>query len=145
MNKTFISPTLGLTSQWFIINAENQILGRFASQISQFLLNKYNSFYTPFLLPKLYLIIINSNKIVINRNKLVQKKYLTYSGYQGGLHFKTFYSFKKVNSNQLLRKAIKGMLCKNFLGRCILSKLKIYKKNNHLHCAQQPICLTFSF
>lgn len=138
MTKTFIFSKKFIIQNWYIINANNQLLGRLASQISQFLLNKQIKIYTPFLIPQTNLIIINSNKIVISYQKEVKKKYLTYSGYQSGLHFKTFLQIKYSNSEKLIRHAIYGMLPKNLLNKKILYKLYIYQNSNHFHLAQKP-------
>lgn len=142
MSKTFILSKQLITQNWYIINAENQILGRFASQISQLLLNKYINVYTSFLIPTTNIILINSDKIVISGQKNC-KKYLTYSGYQGGLKFKTFLQIKASNSEKLLRHAIRGMLSKNQMGRNILSKIYIYRGPNDGHFSQNPILLAF--
>lgn len=142
MSKTFILSKQFITQNWYIINAENQILGRFASQISQLLLNKYSSIYTPFLTPITNIILINSDKIVISGQKNL-KKYLTYSGYQGGLKFKTFLQIKASNSEKLLRHAIRGMLSKNQIGRNILSKVYIYRRHNDVHFSPKSLLLAF--
>lgn len=142
MSKTFIISKQFITQNWYFINAENQILGRFASQISQLLLNKYSCIYTPFLTPITNIILINSDKIVISGQKNF-KKYLTYSGYQGGLKFKTFLQIKATNSEKLLRHAIRGMLSKNQIGRNILSKVYIYHRHNDVHFSQKSSLLVF--
>lgn len=143
MTKTFLITQSFILPRWFVINAENQILGRLASQISQFLLNKYTKVYNPYAIPKIKLIIINANKIVMTSKKFLHKKYKTFSGYQGGLHFKTFLKIKYSNYDKLLRSAIRGMLPKNSIGRHIFSNLFFSKTKDHKHLAQNPTILFF--
>lgn len=139
MVKTFIIPKKFIIQNWYIINAENQILGRLASQISQLLLNKYTKIYTPFMTPVTNIIIINSDKIMLTHKKSLKKFYLNYSGYQGGLHFKKFLQIKYTNSEKIIQHAIKKMLPKTLLSKKQFSKLFIYKNIEHFHYAQSPI------
>lgn len=144
MIKTFVlSPSYSLPA-WFIVNAENQILGRFASQITQFLLNKFSKTYNPAVVSSIHCIIINADKIIVSGEKNLTKKYKTFSGYQGGLAFKTFLHLKSFNYQKLLRSAIHGMLPKNCLGRRILSNLFFSKTKSYKYVAQKPRILFFS-
>lgn len=138
MLKTFILSKQFIFKNWYLIDAQTQILGRFATQITQLLLNKITKFYSPFLLPLINLIIVNTSKITLTTKKIFKKKYLNYSGYQGGLHFKTFLQLQYSNSDKILRHALKGMLPKNRLGRLVFSRLFLYKATTHRHLAQVP-------
>jgi large subunit ribosomal protein L13 len=142
MLKTVIVSQKSLLPNWYIVDASHQLIGRFSSQIAGLLLNKHLKIYSSFLFPITNIIIINAEKISISGNKLKKKKYLTYSGYQSGLHFKTFLHLKLLNIEKLFRYTIHGMLPKNRLGKAIFSHLYIFSKNSHTHQAQCPIFLT---
>lgn len=125
MNTTFFESQNFFLQKWFVINAQSKIIGRLSSQICNILLNKNTVLYTPFLVSKNHIIIFNSKKIVISGQKVLKKKYYTYSGYPGGQKFKTFLDLKHANSEKLLRSAIFGMLPKNILGRRVFLNLYI--------------------
>ena len=137
MNKTCIF-SKQQNKKWYLIDAENQILGRLASQIIKILLGKHSKTYAPFLLSNTCLIIINAKKICISGNKINNKKYLTYSGYPSGLHFKKFFELQQKQPEKLLRIALLGMLPKNLLKFKIAKQVYIYSDTNHLHFAQFP-------
>nr|BCL05878.1 ribosomal protein L13 [Pteridomonas sp. YPF1301] len=141
MNKTFLSSHNFFFKKWYLINAENQILGRFASQIIKILVGKHKLTYSPFLPSNTRLIIINAKKICISGNKLYKKKYFHYSGYPSGLHFKTFFELQSFQSEKLIRTTILGMLPKTLLGRKMIKQLYIYSGNKHYHSAQFPKAL----
>ncbi len=142
MLKTIIVSKKFIVKNWYIVDASQQLLGRLSSQIAGFLLNKHLKIYSSFLFPITNIIIINADKIVVSGKKLIKKNYLTYSGYQSGLHFKTFLQLKLFNIKRLFRYTIHGMLPKNRLGKALFSHLYIFSKNVHIYRAQQPIFLT---
>lgn len=127
--------------KWFIVDAENQVVGRLASKIATILRGKHRPDYTPHVDTGDNVIIINAGKVRFTGNKLQQKYYLRYSGYPGGQK-KTFAKELLVKKPEaVIQKAIKGMLPKNILGRAMAKKLYIYTGDEHPHIAQKPVAL----
>ena len=124
--------------KWYVIDAKNQILGRFASQITNFLLNKNDITYAPFLILHNRLIIINAKQIEISGNKRTQKNYLNYSGYQGGLKFTNFEKVRFKNPEKILLSAIRGMLPNNSIKSHIQTILYIYSNKRYKQLSQKP-------
>ncbi len=127
-----------IKQQWWLLDADNQVLGRFASQVAQILRGKHRPNYAPNLYMGDAVIIVNADKIRLTGNKADSKKYFSHSGYQGGVKFTSYKDLMKNDSDKVLLKAIKGMLPKNRLGNEILTHLRIYKDSNHGQEAQQP-------
>lgn len=135
--KTFISKNNNI-KKWYVIDATGKVLGRLATEISKYLRGKHKSEYTPHIDTGDYVIIINSNKILVTGNKNKKKIYYHHSGYIGGIKKISFEKMIIKNSNDIIKKAVKGMLPKNSLGRAMYKKLKVYKGNEHNHAAQKP-------
>jgi large subunit ribosomal protein L13 len=127
-----------IKQQWWLLDADNQVLGRFASQVAQILRGKHRPNYAPNLYMGDAVIIINADKIRLTGNKADSKKYFSHSGYPGGVKFTSYKDLMKNDSDKVVLKAIKGMLPKNRLGNEILTHLRIYKDSNHGQEAQQP-------
>ena len=127
-----------IKQQWCLLDADNQVLGRFASQVAQILRGKHRPNYAPNLYMGDAVIIVNADKIRLTGNKADSKKYFSHSGYPGGVTFTSYKDLMKNDSDKVLLKAIKGMLPKNRLGNEILTHLRIYKDSNHGQEAQQP-------
>ena len=127
-----------IKQQWWLLDADNQVLGRFASQVAQILRGKHRPNYAPNLYMGDAVIIVNADKIRLTGNKADSKKYFSHSGYPGGVKFTNYKDLMKNDSDKVLLKAIKGMLPKNRLGNEILTHLRIYKDSNHGQEAQQP-------
>ncbi|MBT3944383.1 MAG: 50S ribosomal protein L13 [Candidatus Marinimicrobia bacterium] len=127
-----------IKQQWWLLEADNQVLGRFASQVAQILRGKHRPNYAPNLYMGDAVIIVNADKIRLTGNKADSKKYFSHSGYPGGVKFTSYKDLMKNDSDKVLLKAIKGMLPKNRLGNEILTHLRIYKDSNHGQEAQQP-------
>ncbi len=143
--KTF-SPTLkDIQHDWFVINAENQILGRLSAQIAHRLCGKHKPEYAPHIDNGDFIIVINCEKIKVTGSKLEQKKYHRHSGYVGGLRETTLKTLLGKKPTYVLMHAVRGMLPKNRLGRAMLKKLKVYAGPTHQHVAQQPKELTFIY
>ena len=123
---------------WILVDAENKTLGRLASALASRLRGKHRAEYTPNADLGDYIIVVNANKITVTGNKLTQKKYFKHSGYPGGIKSKSLDSVIKNSPEDAIRMAVKGMLPKNKLGKKMLTKLKIYKDNDHPHQAQNP-------
>ena len=124
--------------KWYVVDAENQILGRIATQVAAILRGKHKPVFTPHLDMGDHVIVVNAEKIKVTGNKLDRKKYTRYTGYPGGLKTVTFNSLFKEYPERVMVKAIKGMLPKNRLGRKMIKKLRVYTGPDHPHQAQKP-------
>jgi len=124
--------------KWWIVDAENAVLGRLASLIAARLRGKYNPLFTPHADTGDSVIVINAEKVMLTGRKLDQKIYYRHSGYTGGLKEITARKLLEKKPEDLLRIAVKGMLPRNKLGRKLFNKLKVYKGNEHPHDAQKP-------
>ena len=127
--------------KWFIVDAENQVVGRLASKIATILRGKHKPSYTPHVDTGDNVIVINAEKIRFTGDKWDQKYYLRYSGYPGGQKKTTAKQLLAKKPNEVLQKAVKGMLPKNILGRAMARKLYIYAGDEHPHAAQKPTAL----
>lgn len=123
---------------WYVIDAENQIVGRLASQIAVILRGKHKPSFTPHVDCGDYVIIVNADKVRFSGNKETDKLYYRYSGYPGGLKSRTAKEMRQRRPEYIVRHAVKGMLPKGPLGRSMLKKLKVYTSPTHPHEAQQP-------
>ena len=124
--------------KWHLIDAENKTLGRLSSRVSSILMGKNKSQYTPNNDLGDFVVIINAEKIKLTGNKESQKNYYKHSGYPGGLKTTTLKELRKDNPEQIIFKAIKGMLPKNKLADKMISKLKVYNGSAHPHVGQKP-------
>ena len=124
--------------KWWLLDADNQVLGRFASKVAQILRGKHRPNFAPNLYMGDAVVIINSDKIRLTGNKADSKKYFKHSGYPGGVKYASFSDLMKNDSDKVVLNAVKGMLPKNKLGREISKHIRIYKDTNHGHEAQQP-------
>lgn len=137
---TFVKNEAALTNKkWYVIDASNLILGKLAVEAANILRGKNKVDFTPNVDCGDYLIIINSDKIVLSSDKADREKWYTHSGYIGGLKEKSGRLMIDKYSDKLIYGAIKGMLPKNTLSRYIIKKLFIYKDANHKQAAQKPI------
>lgn len=124
--------------QWFIIDAEDQVLGRVASVAAQILRGKYNVKYTPHLDLGDHVIVINADKIKVTGKKLDQKKYYHHTGWFGGIKEKGLRDRKEKDIQGVIRDAVWGMIPKNRLGRKLIKKLRVYGGTEHPHAGQNP-------
>jgi len=124
--------------KWYIVDAENEVVGRLCSKIAHVLRGKHQPHYTPHVDCGDYVIVINADKIRFTGNKWAQKEYLTYSGYPGGQKSTTAQELMQKKPTKVVENAVKGMLPKNRLGRAIFKKLYVYAGGEHPHDAQQP-------
>jgi len=123
---------------WYIIDAEDVILGRMATRIATVLRGKHKVTFTPHVDVGDHVIVINAGKVKLTGNKLDQKHYHRYSGYFGGLKSIPARKVLANDSERMIVQAVKGMLPKNRLGKQMLTKLKVYDGAEHPHAAQQP-------
>jgi large subunit ribosomal protein L13 len=138
MNKTPVPSLDSLDRQWYLVDAENQTLGRLASEVACVLRGKNKPTFTPHLDTGDFVVIINADKVRISGNKASQKVYRRHSGRPGGMKTETFAALQARLPERIIEKAIKGMLPHNALGRQLFRKLKVYKGAEHPHAAQQP-------
>lgn len=138
--KTYIAKTeeIDEARQWYVVDAENQILGRMASKIAYILKGKNKPFYSPHQDTGDFVVVINAEKIKVTGNKLTQKIYYTHSRYPGGQKATSLESMLQKNPERVVELAVKRMLPKNALGRKLFNKLKVYAGEKHPHTAQQP-------
>jgi large subunit ribosomal protein L13 len=140
MMKTYSAKAADLEAQWYVIDAEGQVLGRLASQIAQILRGKHKPTYTPHLQSGDFVIVINAEKIVVTGRRLDQKIYYRHSQYPGGLKMQTLRQILEGKyPERALEHAVRGMVMHNRLGRQIMSRLKVYAGPTHPHQAQKPI------
>jgi large subunit ribosomal protein L13 len=142
MKETFVNSQKLTTKKWYVIDAEDQILGRLATKASTVLMGKNKNTYTPFLENGDYVIIINAEKIKTTGKKDKQKLYRNHSGYPGGMRVEKFSSLIERRPEKIIEQSIKGMLPKGPLGRQIYRNLKVYKGAEHPHTAQSPELIT---
>jgi large subunit ribosomal protein L13 len=136
--KTYTAKPGEVTREWYLVDAEGQILGRLATRIADTLRGKNKPQYTPHVDTGDFVIVINAEKIAVTGNKLDQKQYYRHSGYPGGLRSRTLREQLERRPTEVLRSAVKGMLPKNKLAARQITKLKIYAGPEHPHEAQAP-------
>tara|TARA_B100001175_G_scaffold11450_1_gene8995 strand:+ start:1260 stop:1697 length:438 start_codon:yes stop_codon:yes gene_type:complete len=124
--------------KWWLFDASDKVLGRFASEVAQVLRGKHRADYSPNIYMGDAVIIVNADKIRVTGNKSETKKYFRHSGYPGGVKYASFSDLMKNDSDKVVLNAVKGMLPKNKLGREISKHIRIYKDTDHGHEAQQP-------
>ncbi len=123
---------------WHLVDAEGQTLGRLATQIADVLRGKRKPTYTPHVDVGDFVVVVNAEKVVVTGNKREDKRYWRHSGYPGGIRYRTLGDLLERRPEEVLRRAVKGMLPRNRLARQQLRKLKIYAGPEHPHQAQQP-------
>ena len=136
--KTYSAKTGEINRDWYVVDAEGQTLGRLATQIADVLRGKRKAAYTPHVDTGDFVVVVNAEKIRVTGNKLDQKRYYRHSGYPGGLRSRTLREQLERRPEEVLRKAVKGMLPRNRLARQQITKLKIYAGPEHPHDAQGP-------
>ncbi len=137
--KTFMANPANVERKWFLVDATNMPLGRLASQVADILSGKNKPEYTPHVDLGDYVVIINTDKLVLTGKKLTQKMFRTHSGYIGGLKETDYATMMAKKSDEVVMKAVKGMLPKTTLGRKQATRCKIYKGAEHEQTAQQPV------
>ena len=139
--KTFSAKPETVKRDWFVIDAENKVLGRLATEIARRLRGKHKAEYTPHVDTGDYIIVINADKIAVTGNKESDKLYQHHTGYPGGLKTISLDKQRIKAPERIIETAVKGMLPKNPLGRAMFRKLKVYAGPEHQHQAQQPQAL----
>jgi large subunit ribosomal protein L13 len=134
--RTYSPSANDITREWHVIDANEQVLGRMASQVARLLMGKHKPGYTPHLDTGDYVIVINAAKVRISGKKAKQKIYYRHSGYPGGLHSRTFEELFAASPTRVVEIAVRGMLPKNRLGSAMFKKLRVYPESDHPHHIQ---------
>ena len=143
--KTFTPTPKDRDRQWFVVDAENQVLGRLASQIANRLRGKYKPEFSPHMDNGDFIVVINCEKIRVTGKKLEDKKYYRHSGWVGSLKTTTLADMLATHPDRAITLAVRGMLPKNRLGRAMLKKLKVCVGPEHPYKAQKPQPLTLPY
>jgi large subunit ribosomal protein L13 len=138
MQKTWNAKPGEIQQRWYVVDAEGQTLGRLATRIADTLRGKGKPEYTPHVDTGDFVVVVNAERIQVTGKKLDEKLYYRHSGYPGGLRSRTLREQLERRPTEVLRKAVKGMLPRNRLGRAQIGKLKIYAGPEHPHTAQSP-------
>ncbi len=136
--KTYLAPVHEIEKKWYVVDAEDKILGRLATEIAFRLRGKHKPTFSPFIDNGDFIIVTNADKIQLSGKKWDDKKYYHHTGYMGGIKETTARELLEKHPTDLVTKAVKGMLPKNKIGRAQLKKLKVYAGADHPHQAQQP-------
>ena len=136
--KTWNAKPGEIDREWYLVDAEGQTLGRIATHIADTLRGKDKPQYTPHVDTGDFVVVVNAEKVAVTGNKLDDKRYYRHSGYPGGLRSRTLREQLERRPEEVIRKAVKGMLPRNRLVRAQLRKLKIYAGPEHPHAAQAP-------
>lgn len=128
--------------KWFVVDVEDKVLGRAATEVARVLRGKHKATFSPSVDTGDFVIVLNADKIRLTGHKLADKMYYRHSGYTGGIKEINAEKLLATKPEELIKKAVKGMLPKNKLGTQMIKKLKIYAGPEHRHDAQQPKELT---
>ena len=139
--KTYL-PKVNLDERkWHVIDADGAVLGRLAAQVADILRGKNKPTYTPHLDAGDFVVVVNAEKVKVTGKKETAKEYMTYSGWKGGEKYRSVAQVRAKTPEELITRAVKGMVPKNRLGRQLLTKLKVFKGPKHNHEAQTPAVL----
>ena len=136
--KTYLPKVDLQQRKWHVIDADGAVLGRLAVQVADVLRGKNKPVYTPHLDAGDFVVVINAEKVVLTGKKETDKEYMTYSGWKGGEKFTSVSQLRTRHPEELIHRAVWGMIPKNRLGKQLITKLKVYKGAEHPHAAQQP-------
>jgi large subunit ribosomal protein L13 len=136
--KTYLPKASDDLRHWHLIDADGAVLGRLAVQVANLLRGRNKPVYTPHMDAGDFVVVINADKVRLTGKKESDKQYMTYSGWRGGEKRRTVAQVREKHPEELIHRAVKGMVPKNRLGRQLLTKLKVYKGATHPHAAQKP-------
>ena len=136
--KTFSAKTGEINQDWYLLDAEERVLGRVAAAVAHRLRGKHKAIYTPHVDTGDYVVIVNAAKVKVTGNKRANKVYHRHTGFPGGIRTINFSDMQDKNPGRAILLAVRGMLPKGRLGRSMLKKLKVYPGANHPHQAQMP-------
>ena len=135
---TFFPSAGQVPKKWFVIDADQQVLGRLASRVAHLLMGKHKAQYTPFLDTGDHIVVINADKVRLTGQKLERKVYRHHTGFPGGVVARTARDMKAKRPVRMVEDAVKGMLPKTKMGKAMARKLKVYAGAQHRHEAQKP-------
>ena len=141
--KTWTAKAADLKSDWYVVDATDQVLGRLASGVAAILRGKHKPTYTPHLNSGDHVVVINASKVKVTGSKLQTKEYTRYTGYPGGLRKRTMERAQQHDPTFPVTTAVRGMLQRNTLGADMLKRLRVYAGPDHGHVAQKPKVVTF--
>ena len=141
--KTWTAKTANLKSDWYVVDATDQVLGRLASSVAKILRGKHKPTFTPHLNTGDHVVVINASKVKVTGTKMGGKTYTRYTGYPGGLRTRTLERAQQLDPTFPLMNAVRGMLQRNTLGADMLTRLRVYAGAEHGHQAQKPKVITF--
>ncbi len=141
--KTWTAKAADLKSDWYVVDATDQVLGRLASGVAAILRGKHKPTFTPHLNSGDHVVVINAAKVKVTGSKLQNKEYTRYTGYPGGLRKRTMERAQQLDPTFPITTAVRGMLQRNTLGADMLKRLRVYAGAEHGHQAQQPKALSF--
>ena len=136
--KTFSAKANEVPRKWWVIDAQDQVLGRVAVKAANLLRGKEKAIYTPHVDTGDFVIVINADKVRVTGKKEIAKEYMSFSGFVGGHKSENFKARQARHPELLIERAVRGMIPHNKLGRAIYTKLKVYKGDKHPHDSQQP-------
>ena len=136
--RTYSPKASEITRKWFVVDAEDLVLGRLSTEVARILRGKHKPTYASHMDMGDHVIVVNAEKVVVTANKADQKMVYRHSGYPGGLKSRTFAQAMARKPEDAVRRAVRGMLPKNRLGAQMLTKLKVYAGPDHPHSAQMP-------
>jgi large subunit ribosomal protein L13 len=136
--KTYVATPATRERNWLVVDANGKTLGRLATQVADALRGKRKPEYTPHVDVGDFVIVVNAEKVAVSGRKRELKRYFRHSGYPGGLRSRTLGEMLERRPEEVVRRAVRGMLPRNRLGRAQLRKLKVYAGPEHPHAAQQP-------
>ena len=142
--KTLSARPQDVEHDWYVVDAENQTLGRLAAAVARRLRGKHKASYTPHVDTGDYIVVVNADKVRVTGKKQTDKIYYRYSGYPGGIKAARFEEMIAKHPERVIEKAVKGMLPRNPLGPAVFRKLKVYAGSEHPHAAQHPKPLQLS-
>jgi len=141
---TYVTKEVEVKRRWYVVDAENLVLGRMATRIADILRGKHKPCYTPNVDTGDFVVVINAEKVTVTGKKAQQKVYQRYSGYPGGLKEIKYADMQQKHPDRIIRLAVQRMIPKNRLGRKMIKKLKVYKGPEHPHEAQKPEALSIT-
>jgi len=136
--KTYSAKRAELEARWYVIDAENMVLGRLASQVATILRGKHKPTFTPHMNGGDFVIVVNAEKVAVTGNRLDQKLYYRHSQYPCGMKIETLRQALERHPERVIERAVKGMLPRNRLGEDIRLRMKVYAGPTHPHQAQKP-------
>ncbi|HDT13453.1 MAG TPA: 50S ribosomal protein L13 [Candidatus Aminicenantes bacterium] len=136
--RTYIPKKDDIEQKWWLVNAEGRILGRLATEIADLIRGKRKPQFTSHLDTGDFVVVVNAEKVKVTGRKLEQKKYYSHSQYPGGIKEETLKDLLARKPEEVIKKAVWGMVPKGKLGRALYKKLKVYRGPSHPHEAQNP-------